>query len=328
MNPTPTNLFSTSTSTQSRLPNNFSHFRNQFSQSAQSCSDSDLESTRKDSQNSQDSTQFTQNLPSQVQMYYPNSYPSNKEAKQDLGLFSDENPLPIAYGSSRKKIQSLTEIEAKEDLAIRMVNRQREILLNNRASTSTALQPIAEKAETPRNDGSDITESSSPQSTRQDLQYFQDNDLLRKYDESERESQGKLSNTATPLSARSMFPTSFFGSSNPLVPLQNFNSSSCINLSSGFARADGNKPNLPPLSVPTAMNGVNKAGAASRDLFSEFNNEKSDEDTSPSGFKMMQNKFLPKRTVSDNNIPTLFNKKDEPAKSAQKNSQSFCQQDV
>jgi len=64
------------------------------------------------------------------------------------------------------------------------------------------------------------------------------------------------------------------------------------------------------------MNGTTTS--ASRDLFAEFNNEKSDEDTTPQNFKMMQNKFLPKRTVSDNNISTLFNKKDEPAKSAQK----------
>ncbi len=179
MNPTSTNVSSPSTSTQSRLPNSFSPFRNQFSQSAQSCSDSDLESTRKDSQNSQDSTHFSQNLPSQVQMYYPNSFPSNSANKQDFGLFSEDNALPIAYNCSRKKIQSLNEIESKDDLAVRMANRQREILLNNRTSTSTALQPIAEKAETPRNEGSDITESSSPQSSRQDLTYFQDNDLLK-----------------------------------------------------------------------------------------------------------------------------------------------------
>ncbi len=101
-----------------------------------------------------------------------------------------------------------------------------------------------------------------------------------------------------------------------LVPLQNFNSSSCINLSTNLNKPDLNKPNLPPLSVPTKMNLTGTS--ASRDLFAEFNNEKSDEDTTPQNFKMLQNKFLPKRTVSDNNIPTLFNKKDEPAKSAQK----------
>ena len=79
----------------------------------------------------------------------------------DLSDYSSNSP------SAMLRMRSHNELEVNQDRSPVAAARRQHIL--QRASTFTTLQPIAEKAETPGNDSSDIMDSSSPESNYQEF---------------------------------------------------------------------------------------------------------------------------------------------------------------
>lgn len=132
----------------------------------------DLTIPRKDSMNSQDSNNSSQDNKSNFILFFPSHLTPPQGAKNDLSVSHDEFSYPIGYnhhpGFPNKKTRPQTDFEPNFE-PISPGARQKPMMIP-RSQTFTALQPIAEKNETPRDDmSSDVTECTSPESNYQDV---------------------------------------------------------------------------------------------------------------------------------------------------------------
>jgi len=135
----------------------------------------DITNTRKDSQNSQDSNYSSydtrSNFTQPFLVVFPSNLPPPNGAKSDHITHNEEISHPIGYNPQpiflNKKLRSQTDFDPNNE-PISPGARQRFMI--PRSATFTALQPIAEKNETPRDGGSnDVTECTSPECNYQDI---------------------------------------------------------------------------------------------------------------------------------------------------------------
>lgn len=103
---------------------------------------------------------------------FSGSLPRSQTPKSEFSMFAEDSQNPFSSAPEQnyimRKLRPQNEGDSTHEPISPAAMRKRE-MLPPRSNTFATLPAIAERAETPRNDSSDVTECPSPESTYQDL---------------------------------------------------------------------------------------------------------------------------------------------------------------